>query len=117
MHLNELFHNTMNVITWKVPGAKCIVDGAGMDGVLREGSWEGPGDPPSTETIEGWKQEFLDEEISIDLDAESRVTEEALAASYAVFEATTGSPPTDAEKQSLHDSMVDNMKQSLHEEA
>ena len=85
-----------------------------MDGVLREGSWEGPGDPPSTETIEGWKQEFLDAEVSIDLDAESRVTEEALAASYAVFEVTTGSPPTDAQKQSLHDSMIENMKQSLH---
>ena len=114
MHLHELFHNTQNVITWKVPGAKCIVDGAGMDRVLREGSWEGPGDPPSTETIEGWKQEFLDAEVSIDLDAESRVTEEALAASYAVFEVTTGSPPTDAQKQSLHDSMIENMKQSLH---
>jgi hypothetical protein len=117
MHINELFHNTQNVIAWKRPDAKFVVDGAGMDGVLREGSWEGPGDPPSTETIEGWKQEFIDEEISIDLDAESRVTEEALAASYAVFEVTTGSPPTDAEKQSLHDSMVENMKQSLHEEA
>ena len=117
MHINELFHNTQNVITWKRPDAKFMVDGAGMDGVLREGSWEGPGDQPSTETIEGWKQEFLDEEVSIDLDAESRVTEEALVASYAVFEVTTGSPPTDAEKQSLHDSMVDNMKQSLHEEA
>ena len=117
MHINELFHNTQNVITWKIPDAKFVVDGAGMDGVLREGSWEGPGDPPTTETIEGWKQEFIDEEISIDLDAENRVTEESLAASYAVFEGTTGSPPTDAEKQSLHDSMVENMKQSLHEEA
>ncbi|ANS04446.1 hypothetical protein [uncultured Mediterranean phage] len=117
MHLNELFHNTQNVITWKVPGAKFVVDGAGMDGVIREGSWQGPGDQPSTETIEGWKQEFLDEEVSIDLDAESRVTQEALVASYAVFEVTTGSPPTNAEKQSLHDSMVENMKQSLHEEA
>ena len=117
MHLNELFHNTQNVITWRRPDAKFVVDGAGMDGVLREGSWEGPGDPPSAEIIEGWKQEFIDEEVSIDLDAESRVTEEALAASYAVFEVTTGSPPTDAEKQSLHDSMVENMKQNLHEEA
>ena len=116
MHINELFHNTQNVITWKIPDAKFVVDGAGMDGVLREGSWEGPGDPPSTETIEGWKQEFIDEEVSLDLDAESRVTEEALAASYAVFEVTTGSPPTDAEKQSLHDSMVENMKQSLQDE-
>jgi|TARA_R110000824_G_scaffold260399_1_gene449044 hypothetical protein len=110
MH-NELFHGTLNVITWKVPDAKCVVDGVGMDGVLREGSWEGPGDPPTTETIEGWKQEFVDEEISIDLDAESRVTDEALAASYAVFEVTTGSPPTDTEKQNIHNAMVENMKQ------
>ena len=116
MHINNLFHNTLNVITWKVPGAKFVVDGPGMDGVLREGSWEGPGDPPTAETIEGWKQEFLDEEISIDLDAESRVTEAALAASYAVFEVTTGSPPTDAQKQSLHDSMVANLRESLHDD-
>ena len=116
MHLNELFHNTLNVIVWKIPDAKCVVDGPGMDGVLREGSWEGPGDPPTAETIEGWKQEFIDEEVTIDLDAASRVTDEALAASDAVFEVTTGSPPTDAEKQSLHDAMVENMKQSLHDD-
>ena len=110
MHINELFHNTQNVITWKRPDAKFVVDGAGMDGVLREGSWEGPGDQPSTETIEGWKQEFIDAEISIDMDAESRVTEEALAASYAVFEVTTGSSPTDAQKAALRASMKSNLQ-------
>jgi hypothetical protein len=111
MH-NDLFHGTLNVITWKVPGAKCIVDGAGMDGVLREGSWEGPGDPPSPETIEEWKVEFLADGIGDDLEAESKITDEALAASYAVFEVTTGSPPTDAEKQSLHDAMKANLQSS-----
>jgi len=110
MH-NDLFHGTLNAITWKVPNAKCVVDGAGMDGVLRDGSWEGPGDPPTTETIEGWKDEFIAGDIGDDLAAESRVTDEALAASYAVFEVTTGSPPTDTEKQNIHDAMVENMKQ------
>ena len=83
MH-NDLFHGTLNVITWKIPDAKCVVDGAGMDGVLRDGSWEGPGDPPTTETI----------------------------GMYAVFEVTTGSPPTDDEKAALHESMKNNLKES-----
>ena len=51
MH-NDVFHDTSSVITWKIPGAKFVVDGAGMDGVLREGSWEGPEEAPSAETIE-----------------------------------------------------------------
>jgi|TARA_R100000315_G_C5189496_1_gene110414 hypothetical protein len=113
MH-NDVFHDTSSVITWKIPGAKFVVDGAGMDGVLREGSWEGPGEAPSAETIEGWKVEFLADDIGDDLETESKITDEALAASYAVFEVTTGSPPTDAEKQSLHDAMKANL---LHEEA
>ena len=113
MH-NDLFHGTLNVIVWKVPAAKCIVDGVGMDGVLREGSWEGPGDPPTAATIEGWKAEFVADDIGNDLDAESKINEEALAGMYAVFEVTTGSPPTDAEKVTLRNSMKANL---LHEEA
>jgi hypothetical protein len=113
MH-NDLFHGTLNAITWKVPAAKCIVDGVGMDGVLREGSWEGPGDPPTAATIEGWKAEFVADDIGNDLDAESKINEEALAGMYAVFEVTTGSPPTDAEKVTLRNSMKANL---LHEEA
>jgi hypothetical protein len=85
-----------------------------MDGVLRDGSWEGPGDPPTAATIEGWKAEFVADDIGNDLDAESKINEEALAGMYAVFEATTGSPPTDAEKVTLRNSMKANL---LHEEA
>ena len=111
MH-NDLFHGTLNVITWKIPDAKCVVDGAGMDGVLRDGSWEGPGDPPTTETIEGWKAEFLAGAIGDDLAAESKINESELAGMYAVFEVTTGSPPTDDEKAALHESMKNNLKES-----
>ena len=111
MH-NDLFHGTLNAITWKVPAAKCIVDGVGMDGVLRDGSWEGPGDPPTTETIEGWKAEFIADDIGSDLEAESKINEAELAGMYAVFEVTTGSPPTAEEKASLYNSMKANL---LHE--
>ena len=108
MH-NDVFHDTSSVITWKIPGAKFVVDGAGMDGVLREGSWEGPEEAPSAETIEEWKAEFLADGIGDDLEAESRMTDQGVAAMFAVFEATTGSPPTEAEKVTLRDTMKHNL--------
>jgi hypothetical protein len=109
MAIHEAYHDTMNVILWKRPGTKFVVDGPGMDGVLREGSWDGPGAEPTTTEIAGWKEEFIDGNISHELGAESRITDEALAGMYAVFEATTGSPPTDAEKESLKNSMKANL--------
>lgn len=109
MHIHELYHDTTNVILWKRPGTHFVVDGPGMDGVLRPGSWQGPGDEPTAEEIAGWKEEFLEGEISHELATDSRITDEALAGMYAVFEATTGEPPTDEEKESLKNSMKANL--------
>ena len=109
---HALFEDTSHVITWKRPTAKFVVDGVGFDGTIR--TWEGPGDEPTAEELVEWTQEFQDEGIAADLDAESKISEAALAGMYAVFEASTGSPPTDAEKVTLRNSMKANL---LHEEA
>ena len=109
---HELFEDTAHVILWKRPDSRFVVDGTGFDGTIR--TWEGPGDEPTSEELVEWTQEFQDEGIAADLDAESKISEAALAGMYAVFEASTGSPPTDAEKVTLRNSMKANL---LHEEA
>ena len=109
---HNLFEDTAHVISWKRPNSRFVVDGTGFDGTIR--LWEGPGDEPTAEELTQWTQEFQDEDIAADLDAESKISEAALAGMYAVFEASTGSPPTDAEKVTLRNSMKANL---LHEEA
>ena len=109
MHRHDLFHDTTNVIRWKRPGASFVVDGPGMEGTIRAGTWQGPGDEPTAEELASWKEEFIEDEVSQEIATDSRITEEALAGMYAVFEATTGEPPTDAEKESLKNSMKANL--------
>ena len=113
MHFNELFHNTLNVIVWKIPGAKCVVDGEGMNGVLRAGSWEGPGTEPTPEQIAEWTTEFLAADVSVDLEAESKITDAELSSMYAVFEVSNGSPPTDDQKAALRAALKENLKASI----
>ena len=109
---HELFADTVHVVLWKRPDAKFAVSGSGFDGTIQV--WEGPGDEPTAEELVEWTQEFQDEGIAADIDAESKISEAALAGMYAVFESSTGSPPTDAEKVTLRNSMKANL---LHEEA
>ena len=109
---HNLYEDTAHVISWNRPDSRCGVDGPGFEGTIR--LWEGPGDEPTAEELTQWTQEFQDEDIAADLDAESKISEAALAGMYAVFEASTGSPPTDAEKVTLRNSMKANL---LHEEA
>tara|TARA_R110000824_G_scaffold129174_1_gene290360 strand:- start:240 stop:575 length:336 start_codon:yes stop_codon:yes gene_type:complete len=104
---HNLFEDTTHVISWKRPDAKFVVSGSGFDGTIQ--AWEGPGDPPTAETIEGWKAEFVADDIGNDLEAESKINEAELAGMYAVFEVTTGSPPTDEEKAALYNSMKANL--------
>jgi hypothetical protein len=109
---HNLLEDTTHVISWKRPDTKFVVSGSGFDGTILR--WEGPGDEPTAEELVEWTQQFQDEGIAADLDAESKISEAALAGMYAVFEASTGSPPTDAEKVTLRNSMKANL---LHEEA
>ena len=109
---HNLYEDTAHVISWKRPDSRFVVDGTGCDGTIR--LWEGPGDEPTAEELRQWTQEFQDEDSAADLDAESKISEAALAGMYAVFEASTGSPPTDAEKVTLRNSMKANL---IHEEA
>jgi hypothetical protein len=107
---HHLFNDTMHVILWKVPDAKCVVDGPDLDGVIREGSWEGPGDQPTEEELAAWIVEFTDQDISEDLHTDSLISDAAKAGMFAVFEATTGSPPTEEQKETLVASMRANLK-------
>ena len=86
---HNLYEDTAHVISWKRPDSRFVVDGTGFDGTIR--LWEGPGDEPTAEELTQWTQEFQDEDIAADLDAESKISEAALAGMYAVFEASTGS--------------------------
>tara|TARA_R100000963_G_C4625761_1_gene92050 strand:- start:253 stop:579 length:327 start_codon:yes stop_codon:yes gene_type:complete len=106
----HLFEDTTHVILWKRPDAKFVVSGSGFDGTIR--LWEGPGDEPTAEELVEWTQQFQDEGIAADIDAESKISDAALAGMYAVFESMNGSPPDDDEKAALHDSMKNNLKES-----
>jgi hypothetical protein len=105
---HDLFENTANVITWKRPGAKFVVDGPGFDGTIR--IWEGPGDEPTAEELAEWTAEYVAQHIAADLHAESRITNEGVAGMYAVFELMNGSPPNDAQKAALRASMKSNLQ-------
>jgi hypothetical protein len=107
--MSHLFEDTAHVIRWKRPNAQFVIDGANFDGVIRPGSWAGPGDEPTSAELATWVQEFTAANVSHDLEAESRMTDQGVAAMFAVFEATTGSPPTEAEKVTLRDTMKHNL--------